>query len=83
MNNRHDKQHFQLKSSIEKLEQTIVVYIKKKVKAIKKDPKCRGCDKDTLIIILVIIGFFGGLGYLIAHNWKNITGMIQPFFEWF
>ena len=25
----------------------------------------------------------GGLAYLIVHHWKSITGMIEPFFEWF
>jgi hypothetical protein len=42
-----------------------------------------GCGKDTIVAIVFIVAVITGLAYLIVHHWKAITGMIEPFFEWF
>ena len=33
--------------------------------------------------IIIIVAVIAGLAFLIVHYWKSITGMIEPFFEWF
>ena len=54
-----------------------------------------GCGKDTIMAIIIIIAVIvrfltlklmiiqGGLAYLVIHYWPFITGLIQPFLEWF
>lgn len=57
--------------------------INSRIEEIKHAPSLQGCGKDTIMAIILIIGVIGGLAYLIVHYWKSITGMIEPFFEWF
>jgi uncharacterized membrane protein len=54
-----------------------------RIEEIKHSPSLQGCGKDTIIAILIIIAVIGSLAYTIVHYWKSITGLIEPFFEWF
>jgi uncharacterized membrane protein len=57
--------------------------IEDRIEEIKQSPSMEGCGKETIITIILIIAVIAGLAYLIVHNWSSITGLIEPFFEWF
>jgi uncharacterized membrane protein YdjX (TVP38/TMEM64 family) len=54
-----------------------------RIEVIKRSPSLQGCGKDTIIAIMIIIAVIGSIAFTIVHHWKFITGLIEPFFEWF
>jgi hypothetical protein len=65
------------------LNQSAMQMITSRIEEIKNSPSMEGCGKETIITIAVIIALIAGLAYLIVSHWKSITGLIEPFFEWF
>lgn len=67
----------------EEVNQSIFQKIEDKIEDIKQSPSMEGCGKDTIIAIIFIVAVITGIAYLVVHHWQSITGMIEPFFEWF